>query len=237
MLVTHYERNESGRDFIMGDLHGCVDALVAQLKGIGFHTGRDRLFSVGDLVDRGRDSYRAVGLLNEPWFHAVRGNHEQMAIEYELGRIDPDVYAANGGAWFMAMSRQERTRDAVAFEFLPLAMEVDVGERRVGIVHADCPVGDWRTFVRTLEDPSEAHQASMLARAAIWSRARLHGCQREGVAGIDLVVVGHTPVERVTSLGNVLYIDTGAVYGGSLTVLDLARTCAAMSPYESERVS
>ena len=37
--------------------------------------------------------------------------------------------------------------------------------------------------------------------------------------GIDYVVVGHTPVEDVTVLENIVYIDTGAVYDGSLTIL------------------
>ena len=39
--------------------------------------------------------------------------------------------------------------------------------------------------------------------------------------GIDYVIVGHTPVEDVTVLDNIVYIDTGAVYDGSLTILSV----------------
>ena len=39
--------------------------------------------------------------------------------------------------------------------------------------------------------------------------------------GIDYVVVGHTPVEDVTVLDNIVYIDTGAVYDGALTILSV----------------
>jgi len=41
------------------------------------------------------------------------------------------------------------------------------------------------------------------------------------VNGIDYVVVGHTPVEDVTVLENIVYIDTGAVYNNSLTILSV----------------
>lgn len=45
--------NHAGRDFVVVDLHGCLDQLEALLKAIGFDPARDRLFSVGNLVDRG----------------------------------------------------------------------------------------------------------------------------------------------------------------------------------------
>ena len=49
--VWHHSVNRKGRDFIVGDLHGCVDALRYLLREIAFDPASDRLFSVGDLVD------------------------------------------------------------------------------------------------------------------------------------------------------------------------------------------
>ena len=64
-------RNEQGRDFAVGDVHGCFTRLQDSLGRMGFDASRDRLFSVGDLVDRGPESEAALEWLAQPWFFAV----------------------------------------------------------------------------------------------------------------------------------------------------------------------
>lgn len=81
MVFKRFEKNKEGRDFVIGDIHGCFDAVRAILGDVKFDESKDRLFSVGDLVDRGPDSIEAIDWIAKPWFHAVRGNHEQMAKE------------------------------------------------------------------------------------------------------------------------------------------------------------
>ena len=81
-IVQRFERNVFGRDFVVGDLHGCFDLLCEQMDRVGFDPKTDRIFSVGDLVDRGTQSKDALNWMAQPWFHAVRGNHEEMAIYY-----------------------------------------------------------------------------------------------------------------------------------------------------------
>ncbi len=49
--MPRFSRNEIGRDFAVGDIHGCFEHLSRSLKAIDFDEGVDRLFSVGDLVD------------------------------------------------------------------------------------------------------------------------------------------------------------------------------------------
>ena len=49
-----------GRDWIVGDVHGCFQTLRQALAAIDFEPGRDRLFSVGDLIDRGPHSNEAL---------------------------------------------------------------------------------------------------------------------------------------------------------------------------------
>src|SRR3546814_19725952 len=81
-LHRHLPANTAGRDFIVGDLHGCLDLLQVELARIAFDPTRDRLFSVGDLTDRGPDSMGCLRLLREPWFYAVPGNHEDLLLDY-----------------------------------------------------------------------------------------------------------------------------------------------------------
>jgi len=77
VAVARYGINTTGRDFVVGDIHGMFPALEELLASVEFDGDRDRLFSVGDLVDRGPLSKHAPDWLAHPWFIACRGNHEQ----------------------------------------------------------------------------------------------------------------------------------------------------------------
>ena len=86
----------------------------------------DRLFSVGDLVDRGPDNEAALEWLAKPWFHAVQGNHEALAItRVRGGKLDLAMYREAGGGWFIDLPRAEQLRFVERFEQLPIAIEVE----------------------------------------------------------------------------------------------------------------
>ncbi len=77
---------------MVGDIHGHFKFLTMALDKLDFNTELDRIFSVGDLIDRGPDSIDVLNWLEKPWFHAVRGNHEQMLIDCISGHGDiPDI--------------------------------------------------------------------------------------------------------------------------------------------------
>ena len=222
-MIKHFERNTAGRDLVVGDIHGCFSRLQAHLDAIGFDVARDRLFSVGDLVDRGPESDLAVEWLERPWFHAVRGNHEDMAIRWPNGHMDTTNYVQNGGGWNVSNPPEKQREIADAFAALPLALDVDTSGGLVGIVHAECPFPSWKDFTEVLVTPDLSNSLrKAIIEAALWSRERISAMENDTVAGVRAVVVGHTPVERFTSLGNTLYIDTGAVFRTrDFTILDL----------------
>ena len=62
-MIKRFGRNTLGRDFAVGDIHGCYSRLQAALETVGFCRKSDRLFSIGDLVDRGAESERVHDLL------------------------------------------------------------------------------------------------------------------------------------------------------------------------------
>ena len=65
-MIKRFELNNKGRDYVVGDIHGCFSLLSKELYEIGFDEKTDRLFSVGDLVDRGTESHLAVEWLKKP---------------------------------------------------------------------------------------------------------------------------------------------------------------------------
>jgi serine/threonine protein phosphatase 1 len=210
-LVQRFATNPHGRDLIVGDIHGCFDKLQMQLDVIGFDPDAgDRLFSVGDLVDRGPQSDAVLDWLDQPWFHPVLGNHELMALLYTAGDLDEDEYTANGGEWFLRSSPVRRHEIALRLGSLPVAIELATARGTVGIVHADCPTEEWPDFTDALESDPDEDFLEGLVETALWSRERYFAPCEDDVDGVRAVVVGHTTLEDWTRLGNVIYIDTGA---------------------------
>lgn len=223
-FVQHFERNARGRDWAVGDIHGCFSRLEQSLTNIAFDPARDRLFSVGDLVDRGPESHRVLEWVAYPWFHAVQGNHEDMAIRYvDPGRRDAEHYATNGGAWLIGLPRAEQCEYATQLATLPYAIEVETARGAVGIVHADVPRSSWRDMVDAFAAADSRNKLRRITDDCLWCRDRIQSEDLSGVPDVRAVIVGHTPLRRPAVLGNVYHIDTaGWRRDGYFTFIDLA---------------
>jgi serine/threonine protein phosphatase 1 len=218
MKVKHFGINESGRDFVVGDIHGCFGKLKDWMIANNFDVTKDRMFSVGDLVDRGQYSEDCSQWLNKSWFHAVRGNHEQMAIDMFYGNWEADNYILNGGAWFLGLTHEEQRCYVDLFEEMPIAIDVETKDGFIGIVHAECPVDDWSI----LESKLSGDMSDAFKEACLWDRFRIEHKVDAVVANVKSIFCGHSPVGGVVQLGNHFFIDTGAVFkSGYLTVVQI----------------
>ena len=218
-MIKKLKKNTTGTDYFVGDIHGCYEQLMEALEKIKFNPDVDRLISVGDLVDRGPDSVKCLNLLKELWFHAVSGNHEDMMIKSFRREWPTHNYIQNGGKWFFHLPyEQQEELVLLADTKMPLVIEVETDIGTIGVIHANAP-DDWQKYHQLNDDEDFFDDA--LVEDTIWGRRRIYGNQSGRVKGIDYVVVGHTPVEDVTVLENIVYIDTGAVYNNSLTILSV----------------
>ncbi|MNJ51421.1 Serine/threonine-protein phosphatase 2 [compost metagenome] len=219
-MIKHYPKNTKGRDFAVGDIHGHFTKLQKALDSIGFDPLCDRLFSVGDLVDRGPECRDALEWLDKPWFHAVRGNHDDYVCRFDTCNSDNWVY--NGGSWFAGLAWDEQQEFATQFRELPFAIEVETDAGLVGIVHAECGRTTWAQFRAELLEPIYSLQEQKNMRnTAMWSRKRIDAMDRSGTPDLRAMIVGHETVDEVTWLGNVAYIDTGGHRNGNFTLLAL----------------
>jgi serine/threonine protein phosphatase 1 len=246
--VHRYPRNESGRDFVVGDIHGCFAQLHAELEARNFDPRRDRLFAVGDLVDRGPQSDCLLEAVERYGIRSVKGNHEDVIVRWHAGEEQAFSLLGNGADWLLDRAEDRVWVNAIAayMASLPYLIEIETEHGLVGIVHADSPVSDWNRLVAEIERekpdgktrrkaiwsrtrwktyqphpaPSRNTLRNLLDKARYSVRAQTHAPGR--IENVTAVIVGHTPVSGITAKDNVLNIDTGAVYGGKLTIFDLA---------------
>lgn len=228
-LFKHFAKNTKGRDFAVGDIHGMYSMLEEILESVNFDPQIDRLFSVGDLIDRGPESDRTLEFLANAWFNAIQGNHERMLIEAEDSQEALDNWTQNnGGAWWNEVDEPTQHVFRKAIKALPMAMEIETEHGLVGVVHADVPIGsEWSHFLHTLTGND------YLQYFTVWSRNRLRRAEVYGevppVEGVDMLVVGHTPLKNATRLENIYYLDTAAAYweeleGAKLSLLQFQPT-------------
>jgi serine/threonine protein phosphatase 1 len=213
--IHRFKRNLAGRDFVVADIHGSFDLLVIAMAEIDFNPEIDRIFSTGDLIDRGDSSERCAEFISLPYFHSTLGNHESMLLDlYSRGEPPEEIVkiaaSRNGFDWWLKVPQEQRQNILAAVRSLPYVIEVETAIGIVGIIHADVPSRmDWSRFSAAIE--SEDRETTM---TCLWGRDRIDHNDRHGVPGIARVYVGHTPQwQGLTQFGNVFALDTGATFG------------------------
>ncbi|MCK6919663.1 metallophosphoesterase [Enterobacter kobei] len=221
-----YERIDGSKYrniWVVGDLHGCYTNLMNQLDRLQFDAKQDLIVSVGDLVDRGAENVECLELITQPWFKAVRGNHEQMMIDAVMHNGSTLHWMSNGGDWYYYLDtdKQEFAKRLIKkADALPFVIEINSGDKTFVICHADFPWDSYKFDM--MVDPTDV----------IWNRERISRSQdglHNEIKGADLFIFGHTPAMQPLKYSNQMYIDTGAVFCGNLTLIQVQgdKSCAA----------
>jgi serine/threonine protein phosphatase 1 len=209
-----------GRLFAVGDIHGCPVELGALLDGVGFAAGDTACF-VGDYLDRGPDSKGVIDLLLDrraampevSWVF-LKGNHEDMALAF-LGR--PGRW---GESWMMNGGTAAVRSYGVDARAEPAVVESAIPESHLAFLESLERTYTWggHRFVHAGIRPG-VPWAEQSDEDLLWIREDFllhpHGLP-------ETVVFGHTPHRDVlVQLPYKIGIDTGLVYGGALTALEL----------------
>lgn len=220
-VIEHYAQNQIGRDFVVGDIHGMYDLLMEGLAEHNFNFNKDRLFSVGDIVDRGPDSLECIYLLGENWFFSVLGNHEDELLKYinqrikrgddapTLSQFKAEQYnSVLGGDWYLQLDTDSLFLLRQIVERLPLAIKVDLENITIGISHAE-PFDDWKPRHINYYSAIWGGKHSPLGSTTIINK------------GVDRSYHGHYIVKEPIQRGTANWIDTGAFIGGRLQIIEL----------------
>ncbi len=206
------------RTFFVGDIHGCpktFEKLVTQKIGL---RKNDKLYCVGDYIDRGVDSKGVIDFILELrkmnyQVFTLRGNHEQMLLDASERRDAIPLWLTNGGDATME-SFNISSIEEIEPVYLDFFRKTEFFVRTNDFIAAHAGLNF------NIDDPVSDKNSMLWIRGFEADKSYLDGRQ---------LIHGHTPLvrERVVSqkFTGVVNIDGGCVYKsvtgmGSLFAID-----------------
>ena len=151
--------------YVCSDIHGQYGLYQTMLQEINF-TKEDRLFILGDMIDRGRDGIKVLqDAASRPNVTCLLGNHEYMMWNYISRRVFKDLNwlnPSNGGTQTLSEYRNLEYADRTSVkEYLAqlfLQVEVTVEDTTFLLSHSSflpgCGTVKWRDKSITAADVS-----------------------------------------------------------------------------------
>ncbi len=213
------------RNIIIGDIHGCSQAFHALLKKVKL-VGDDRLILLGDLFDRGPDSFEVfrtvrqlAGTMEED-FVLLRGNHEDYLLNPKLTLMQRFVWERVGRGTTVASFKAHGDRMENAIPWLDQRCQIYYQGDGFQCVHAGL-----------LVDPIEANDPQTMIHD--------HNVVKKNRYAGPLTITGHIALQEPTYFAGdekttetlaygetlplpetgVICIDTGCGKGGRLTAM------------------
>ena len=227
------KRELTGPFDVIGDVHGCRAELESLLVTLGYTLVRDEsgrpvdavppptrtAVFVGDLVDRGPDTpgvlRLVMGMVEAGHALCVPGNHENKLVRALTGRTVQTRHGLAESLEQLGREPEEFRKRVVDFCRGLISHYVLDGGRLV-VAHAGLKEayqgrasGRVRSFALYGETTGETDEYGLPVRYP-WA---------EEYRGAAMVLYGHTPVLEPAWVNNTLCLDTGCVFGGSLTAL------------------
>jgi len=209
---------EYKRILAIGDIHGEWDKFMSLYEKIHFNPAEDLLIFLGDYIDRGPKPLHVLDWMyehrNEKNMIMLRGNHEQMMLDYY--DYDNKLWVFNGGdkgRKALAKQKENVFKDCLDFvQNLPLYHHMTYKGKEMFFCHAGVLPGI------PLDEQDE--------RDLLWIREEFY----DVYDGDALVVVGHTPVTYLDfppeplffKDRNIVMVDTGSfMEDGFISCVDI----------------
>jgi len=202
--------------FAVGDIHGCRSHLDRMLEILDINSENDTLVFIGDYIDRGPDSRGVVDALLDIRKKIknvvfLKGNHEQMFLNYYREGKDEELFMHNGGLntlisyGLAGAGKKHHAIPDTHMEFFTTLQSWYITEDYI-FVHAGLRPGI----------PVEKQDTDDL----LWIR---HDFINSHYNFGKIIIFGHTPLSFTAPLinKNKIGLDTGAVYGGKLSCVEL----------------
>lgn len=189
---------------LIGDVHGCSRELLELLDQINFVSPRNLVF-LGDLVNKGPDPGGVVRIIGSLGCVSLRGNHDLNHLEWSEGLAEPSPESLATRALMQPADYQAYLAMVAAMPYFHQTPDLIAVH---GALRPDLPL-------------------SLQPAALMSGMEKFDLSWRDSIHLDRPVVVGHkryntaVPAEPCIIPGRFYGIDTGCVFGGCLTALEL----------------
>jgi serine/threonine protein phosphatase 1 len=227
--------------YVIGDIHGGYRAFKSLLEQVNFDYENDLLICLGDIVDGWSEVKQCLDLMFtiEKLIY-IRGNHEQLYLDYFSGDMEDPKTASSFGLW---------TKHGGTASIKSLGVRTAVDEKYIDFMECSLPYYELndkvlkRLFVHAgvpvaccTEDKSNAKKLEDVNQVDfLWTRDTAKEAYKNGTRPgytygdkYDKIYLGHTPTQKLNIsysapqyLGNIWLLDTGACFKGRLSMMDI----------------
>ena len=207
---------KGSRVIVIGDIHGCIEELHAMLDQVGPNDD-DIVICAGDLVRKGPRPDLCLELIRRHGYLSVIGNNENKLLGFERRGLIRRLFLSPQDR------RVLRRRDLLDF-IRSWPVVIDVPSIGALVVHGGLFPGT------KIDEPTIAMSRDDLIRLRYircvggeWKRVAKGNVSAGDLLwsevwdGDRTVLYGHTPVDEPRVDKRAISLDTGCVYGGSLT--------------------
>ena len=181
--------------WVIGDVHGfsvTFENLVDMLE----LSEKDRVVVLGDLIDRGPDSYNVVKAVQaDSRIYSTKGNHEQMMVEGFIPKgishkLEANLWLRNGGietaaSYIRAFMNNSGEEDSAALE-----QEKKKKKKWMNSLPAHVILDKWRLVHAGYDPRTELDEQGEAEH--LWIRTPFHN-SKTAIDEQRCVVFGHTP--------------------------------------------
>ena len=202
------------RIFAIGDIHGCAEELNKLISLLPLNS-EDTLVFLGDYIDRGPNSKKVVDIILDLKKNynviCLKGNHEAMINEFIDDPSSPQagLFIMNGGSSTLASYALQGDHFVIPDEHLEFykSLQTYYETEDYFFVHAGVP------NIALDKIDLDEHEMEML-----WIRKSFHNSRFNWKKKI---VHGHTVVNDVDINKKRINLDTGCVFQGKLSAIEL----------------
>ena len=197
-------------DYCISDIHGNYDLFCRLLDKIKF-CDKDKLYVLGDIIDKGQDSIRLAKLLfSIPNVYCIAGNHEYDFLKYYRALMKQ----TEDYDWVLEKLRSYFTdgylldwKTVDQFDLLPFYIETD---KFIG-VHAGIPFQDGMLLPPEDARPEQLVYDRFFKEPNVLPR------------GEKCILYGHTPVRYLTGRDEILLYQRDGTGKGSQNIADYCK--------------
>ena len=197
-------------DYCISDIHGNYDLFCRLLDKIKF-CDKDKLYALGDIIDKGPDSIRLAKLLfSMPNVYCIVGNHEYDFLKYYRALMRQ----TENYDWVLEKLRGYFTdgylldwKTVDQFDLLPFYIETD---KFIG-VHAGIPFQDGMLLPPEDARPEQLVYDRFFKEPNVLPR------------GEKCILYGHTPVRYLTGRDEILLYQRDGTGKGSQNIADYCK--------------